>query len=527
MNFGTYLAKQNLVTADNITSALAAQKYCKKPIGRLLKDMGVLSEEKTDEALRDYFSAVEVTPLSDVLNMKPRAIALPDEFSHLRANLYRQGRNRVIYTLTSGITDADLRQLEEMTGQQVKPVFVSPEMMAKLSNRDFGVISSSTSDARLRVIQQDSHHTKTSAYTALYHDAIREAHQAKASDIHIKPTADGVDIIFRVLGTMQRPWQRLSLEHRQPFINEAKRLSNLSIAVSGEAQDSRLSCPDLNIDLRVSLTPSHYGEKIVMRRLDRNRSFSMENLAIASSAKSDFIQALRSENGVILISGPTGSGKTTTLYTAVSSLDREKLNVLTVEDPVEYTLPGITQIGINKKLSFASALRAILRQDPDVILLGEIRDEETADLCFKAASTGHLVLSTVHANGAVEVVQRLLGLGVEKYLLKTCLRFSAAQRIARKLCPSCSSCVPIDEISYCNGSDQGANFRTVGQGCEHCRNGYVDLLPILEYLGPKEIACYADSDFTGEIAPRVSLKKAFYDNAVCGLVDVRELDEID
>lgn len=364
-------------------------------------------------------------------------------------------------------------------------------------------------------------------YGSLYIDAVKAAHRERASDIHIKPTADGVEIIFRVLGSMSAPWKKLGLEHREGFINDVKRLTGLSIGISGKAQDSRVSYPVLKLDLRVNLIPSLYGEKIVLRLLDLSRNFEMQSLALDTQTKEDLLAATNAENGVVLISGPTGSGKTTTLYTLVHSLNREKLNILTVEDPIEYTITGITQIGINKKLSFANALRAILRQDPDVILVGEIRDEETADLCFKAASTGHLVLSTVHANGSVEVVQRLLGLGVEKYLIASCLRFSAAQRIIKTLCQNCSIPAPAEDVPSREASVHEGNYRVAGNGCTQCRSGYVGLVPMLEYMGTSEIEIFASQGFSGASSPRISLKQAFYSNARRGLVDIREVNNFD
>lgn len=364
-----------------------------------------------------------------------------------------------------------------------------------------------------------------SAYARLFRDAVFAAYRAKASDLHIKPTRDGVEICFRVLGQMTAPWKQLALQHRLAFINEAKKLSNLSIAMSGKAQDSRVSFPDLNLDLRVNLIPSLYGEKIVLRLLDLRRSFAMQDLHMQDRAKADLSAALQAASGVILISGPTGSGKTTTLYTAVSSLDRNKLNILTVEDPVEYTIPGITQIGINHKLSFDNALRAILRQDPDVILVGEIRDRETAELCFKAASTGHLVLSTIHANSSVEVVHRLLGLGVERYLIASCLRFSAAQRMVRQICTKCSRSANDSEIPQRENEVEHANFRVAGPGCASCRDGYIGLLPIVEYLASSEITTFAANHFEGPVRPRITLQEAFSHHARQGLVDIREAYE--
>lgn len=358
-------------------------------------------------------------------------------------------------------------------------------------------------------------------YKSLFLDAIRDASLEKASDVHIKPTADGVEIIFRVMGLMNEPWKFIENNHKEAFINEVKRATNLSVASCGRPQDSRVSFPELKREARVNLTPTHYGEKIVLRIFDPNRNFSIQSLGLSDSSERDLIESLSSKNGVILVSGPTGSGKTTTLYSLVHALDRKKLNIVTVEDPVECTISGVTQIGINKKLSFASALRAILRQDPDVILVGEIRDEETADLCFKAASTGHLVLSTIHANDSQAVVQRLLGLGVERYLIENCLRFSAAQRLVKNVCQHCSTLAQPDVIP--TNFKATHTFRVAGKGCHHCKSGYTGFSVLLEYMDAIEIARFAKESFLVATNPKVSLKESFFEKARIGLVDITEV----
>jgi type IV pilus assembly protein PilB len=367
------------------------------------------------------------------------------------------------------------------------------------------------------------------AYTALFRDAIVAAHAQKASDIHIEPTREGICIRFRVFGDMDMPWKILTLEHRQGFINEVKRLVNLSIAVSGKPQDSRVSYANLKLDLRVNLVPVLYGEKIVLRLLDLTRSFLLKDLQIADYAKEDLLAALRAKNGVLLISGPTGSGKTTTLYTVLSALERQKLNIVTIEDPIEYSILGINQTNVNSKVSFAGALRAMLRQDPDVMLVGEIRDEETADLCFKAASTGHLVLSTVHANGAPEVIQRLVNLGIEKYLIESCLRYSAAQRLVKRLCPFCSV-IAAEPLLVALGLDRvensQADFRENGGGCRQCKSGYMGRVLLFEYMGQQEVLNFMASDFSGTDISKVSLESLCLEKAKQGLIDVREVRDI-
>ena len=524
MKFGEYLISESIATEQDVCRALDAQRYSKEKIGRVLVGLGAIDESTLDKAIRGYYSRhfIAIEPFQ-----MPAPSALPNTsgFGENERFVLHKTASGGVYALGVDISDSDLRRIEGVMQTDCRPHYVSREYW----DLTFGHHCSSVQRVALKVVGpqgDDQSLSNKTAYGSLYRDAVHAARRQKASDIHIKPTADGVEICFRVLGQMSEPWKTLAADHRQAFINEVKRLANLSIAVSGKAQDSRVSYPSLDLDLRVNLIPSLYGEKIVMRLLDLSRSFKMDDLRIQERAKEDFLGALKSKSGVVLISGPTGSGKTTTLYTAVSSLDRKKLNILTVEDPVEYTIPGITQIGINRKLSFANALRAILRQDPDVILVGEVRDEETADLCFKAASTGHLVLSTIHANGSVEVVQRLLGLGVEKHLLASCLRFSAAQRIVRQLCPACSMVAPSEKVPERESDVCRSQFRVVGSGCDRCRDGYVGLLPVLEYMDTSEIQNYAANGFTGVASPKVSLKEAFYAFARHGLVDVTEVHEI-
>jgi type IV pilus assembly protein PilB len=244
--------------------------------------------------------------------------------------------------------------------------------------------------------------------------------------------------------------------------------------VSGTPQDARISIPGERLDIRVNLIPSLFGEKLVLRLLDQKKTFSLEKTGLDRNSLSAIQWALSQENGVALFTGPTGSGKSTLLYSALSSLDRAGLNIVTIEDPIEYTFSGITQVQVSSKISMADALRAMLRQDPDVILLGEVRDPETASLCFQAASTGHLVLSTLHANSASEVEARLLSLGIRSDQIKACLRFSSAQRLLGKLCPSCKL------KSHLQG------FRRSAEGCLNCRYGLVGRLPIFEFekIGP-------------------------------------------
>jgi type II secretory ATPase GspE/PulE/Tfp pilus assembly ATPase PilB-like protein len=345
-------------------------------------------------------------------------------------------------------------------------------------------------------------------YGSLFQDLLIRAKEQRASDIHIQPERDGVMVRFRVHGELV-PFKWIPDVHKVIFLQEAKRLSHCSIGISGRAQDARFSIQELSLDVRVNLIPSLFGEKLVFRLLDQSRQFKMDAIGLELDAKSAIENALQCGDGVCLITGPTGSGKTTLLYSALEALNRQAMNIVTIEDPVEYTFPGITQVQVSPRLTFADSLRAMLRQDPDVILVGEVRDRETAELCFQAASTGHLVLSTLHANNSKEVVRRLQGLGVETDAIKSCLRFSSAQRLLPKICAHCSHTVT--DTTLPSSRDLTIAYRKRSQGCGRCERGLIGMVPVVEYI-----------DWTKENSEKemVTLKELAMNRARKGEIDV-------
>ncbi len=267
---------------------------------------------------------------------------------------------------------------------------------------------------------------------------IQEANRLGSSDIHIEIYGDRARIRIRIDGNLI---QRFSIEKQDypELVNKIKIRSNLDISEKRLPQDGRIEYDDF--DIRVSILPTLHGEKIVMRILGHDASsISLEKVGFSPAEKTHYLKGVRKPNGIILISGPTGSGKTTTLYATLKLLNEEKRNIVTVEDPVEYTLEGINQVQLKESigLTFASALRSFLRQDPDVIMLGEIRDGETAQMAIRAALTGHLVLSTIHTNSAWGTISRLIDMGVPPFLLANTMNTSVAQRLVRKLCSNCT-----------------------------------------------------------------------------------------
>lgn len=271
-----------------------------------------------------------------------------------------------------------------------------------------------------------------------FEDILKTATTMGASDIHIEPTVDSIRVRLRVDGNLKTIQKIEDPRLFERFNLQVKRVCAFDMTKHNIPQDARFSVFSLPYDFRASLIPTNYGEKIVLRCLEKNKNFSLKAYPLPDAAKKYLFNALNKWQGLILVSGPTGSGKSTLLYSLLAEIDRESNNVHTLEDPIEYSLDGISQSQINhKELSFASALRSLLRQDPDCILVGEIRDQETAKAAMHAASTGHLILSTIHANSAWQCLERLESYGISRDILEENLIFASAQRLLPKNCPDC------------------------------------------------------------------------------------------
>ena len=326
----------------------------------------------------------------------------------------------------------------------------------------------------------------------LVHNLIAKAVEAQASDIHIEPREDSIRVRYRIDGVLHTV-ETLPLSVRAALSSRVKIMAQLNIAERRLPQDGRIKITvrGHEIDLRVSTMPTLNGESVVLRILDRSTvNLEFPALGFSGAGLDGFERLLREPNGIILVTGPTGSGKTTTLYTALSTLNDNGRKLFTVEDPIEYQLAGVNQIQVNPKigLTFATALRSILRQDPDIVMVGEIRDLETAEMAIRASLTGHLVLSTVHTNSAAATITRLLDMGVEDYLLASSLKGVLAQRLVRKLCSQCASPadVPSAIIAKLAGPGPGnidlSGARTA-KGCDQCRHtGFSGRTTIYELL---------------------------------------------
>ena len=318
-----------------------------------------------------------------------------------------------------------------------------------------------------------------------------QAIKEQASDIHLEPFEKTMRLRYRIDGNLyDKPAPPKTLQ--AAIISRIKIMANLDIAERRLPQDGRfrIKLAGQDVDLRISILPTVHGEKIVMRVLDKSAlNLTLENLGLAPAEQEKFRQAIDAPHGMMLMSGPTGSGKTTTLYVVLNLLNTEDVNIVTVEDPVEYQVTGVNQVQVKPDigLTFANGLRSILRQDPDIVMVGEIRDSETADIAVKSALTGHLVLSTLHTNDAPGAVTRLIDMGIEPFLVSSSLLMACAQRLVRKLCPHCKEVfqVPLEAIQRwgMQPDDVAGNAFYRGRGCGRCKGtGYHGRVPILEVM---------------------------------------------
>ena len=399
-----------------------------------------------------------------------------------------------------------INEIQFITGYGVRPVLATSSEIKKFLDRRYGKTSydevlKKFDDDGMEVVQTDEEidvnelqrETQEAPVVTLVNAILADAARRGASDIHFEPYEKVFRVRFRtdgVLHEIMTPPQRL----KNAMISRIKVMANLDIAERRLTQDGRIKLKGgrgQELDLRVSVLPTLFGEKIVMRLLDKsNLQLDMSKLGFDVKNLEDFKEAIYRPYGMILITGPTGSGKSTTLYSALSELNKTDVNISTAEDPVEYSIMGINQVQVRDDigLNFASCLRSFLRQDPDIIMVGEVRDLETAQIAVKAALTGHLVLSTLHTNDAPSTVDRLINMGVEPFLLTSSINLIVAQRLVRRICNQCKAPVEVSPEALINigvdPAEVAAGFATFqGKGCDNCNTtGYRGRIAIYEVM---------------------------------------------
>src|SRR5690349_21593671 len=463
-----------MVSGRDLADALADQLDLPLAQATDFPELPLLEERLSSKFLRD----VQAVPLREDEEEVALAIADPTDSYALSAVQMASGKRVRPYIAASNDIDAALERLygggKSSMGQIVDNIATRDD------DQDLG----------------DVEHLKDLASEApvirLVNLVLAKALEQRASDIHIEPFENRLIVRYRIDGVLhevESPPRRLSAA----VISRVKIMAALDIAERRLPQDGRikLRIQGKEIDLRVSTVPTMHGESVVMRILDKGGvPLNFESLGFEGEALRKFIEVLDMPHGILLVTGPTGSGKTTTLYTALDRLNKPDVKIVTVEDPVEYQMPGINQIQVKPQidLTFANALRSIVRQDPDVIMIGEIRDLETAQIAVQSALTGHLVLSTVHTNDAPSTVNRLLDMGVEDYLLTSTVIGIQAQRLVRTLCPECNkpyTALPelVAELGLSKFAGGGDITLYHAKGCKQCANtGYVGRISIIEMM---------------------------------------------
>lgn len=486
---------RDLVTAETLARASAVQQESGERLDAVLTRLGLVSEQALAEAIAAA-SGLRLASADDFPAEPVEAQALSPRFLRVARIVPLRSRAEGVEAafvdpLDASVVDAVAYALD----RPVTPLVARAGDLEAALDRLYGAAVEDAAAGDEEADEADLERLKDLASDApvvrAVNGLIARAAEQRASDIHVEPSEDGLLVRFRIDGALKIE-ERLPAALKAPLVSRIKVLANLNIAERRLPQDGRmrLAVRGHEMDLRVATSPTIHGESVVLRLLDRaHLSLDFDILGFDAEMRPRFEEMLAQPHGIVLVTGPTGSGKTTTLYTALSSLNTYERKILTVEDPIEYRLAGICQTQVNPQigLSFAAALRSFLRHDPDVIMVGEIRDLETAQVAVQAALTGHTILSTLHTNSAAAAVTRLLDMGLEPFLLTSTLNGVLAQRLVRRLCPACRVEHPATarELLAVGLEPEPGETVTLWRpaGCEACgRTGFKGRLAILELL---------------------------------------------
>lgn len=489
---GDLLIEAGLITREQLERALEEQKVTGLRLGEVLTRSGILSEEQLIEVMEFQLGIPHVN--LDRFPVDPAAVELVPESLARRYRvlpLRRQG-NRITLAMVDPLDYFAIDDIRMTTGLHVDPVIATRDDIDRALEQYYGLKQSVTEvlkEVQPEQIDEEQVRAEDAPIVRLVNQLIEQAADGRASDVHFDPQQHAVVVRFRIDGVLHT--QMKLPKHLQPVLTaRIKIMANLNIAEHRLPQDGRiqLKVRGRPVDVRVATLPTIFGEKIVLRLLDlRNAVSRIDQLGLSERNREAFLSMIQAPHGIVLVTGPTGSGKTSTLYAALHHLNTESQNIITVEDPVEYQIEGVNQVQVNQAvgLTFAVGLRSILREDPNIIMVGEIRDEETAEIAIRAALTGHLVLSTLHTNDAPGAVTRLMDMGIEPYLIASTLRGVVAQRLVRRICSDCREAYtpPPDELRLLEAHGRTAERLWRGRGCTAChRTGYRGRLAVHELL---------------------------------------------
>ncbi len=535
-SFGEFLLQEKAADSLALQRSQRAATQSGERFDHVLTKLGLVSEADLCDHLGKFLKIPKIdsseTPLEPLLRDQ-----IPEKFIHANRMLPLSvdGR-RLKLAIVDPLEIEPVRALAYSTGYEIELRLLFPAQFEKLwsslyGERQVGLSFVETDQRAQNASEFDLQRLRDIANEApvvrRVNQIIVEAIEARASDIHIEPSLEAVHVRHRIDGAL-RNVQSMPPGLKAAIASRIKIMARLDIAERRLPQDGRikLAIRGVDIDFRVSTLPTAHGESIVLRILDRSQiALDFEKLGFEPGTTSEFRHVMRNPNGIVLVTGPTGSGKTTTLYTALKELTTPDVKVFTVEDPIEYQLAGVNQVQVQPAigLDFPNTLRAILRQDPDIIMIGEIRDSETARIAIQSSLTGHLVFSTLHTNSAASSITRLIDMGVENYLIASSVKAVLAQRLVRRLCAYCA--IPMDNRTVVRAQFSGESFAAPGDclsspsGCAHCNNtGYSGRSTIAELLimnkRMQRLVCESASDDQLEAAARDSGMTSMYH---CGM----------
>jgi len=502
---GEILIARGLISEDVLTQALASQKKSGEPLGEILVQNGVVGEEQVAEAISEQLAIPYVKLSATMIDREVLALVSEETARRLRVLPLFRIENSLSIAMAEPSDVLAIDRLRKLTGLSIQPSVCSKTSLLEAINRFYRVDSSVVQVLRqFEAQKRPTDHVDVEDAAGILGDTasgddtpvvnllnllILQALRDRASDIHIEPDHDCLRVRYRVDGVL-REVSRSSRGIHPAVVSRLKILSKLDVAEKRLPQDGSMSVKHEGkpYDLRVSILPTVLGEKAVIRILDKGSvMLGLDKLSMPAALLEQWKKMIDHPDGIVLVTGPTGSGKTTTLYASLSEINELEVNIVTVEDPVEYGMPIISQVQTNKKagLDFAAALRSILRQDPDIVMIGEIRDLETAEIAIRAALTGHFVLSTLHTNDTTSTITRIVDMGVQPYLVAASVRGILAQRLIRKICGKCRAADPHprpEAVALLGGFPPGTRFYR-GAGCHECRgSGYAGRVGLYELL---------------------------------------------
>ena len=496
---GDILVEYDEATPEQVAAALDAQQNRPARIGEILVEQGVVNERTITAALAEQYGLKVV----DLRKFTPE----PDAIEQLTADVARSTRvlplriaeNGLIVALDDVPTVAVLATLQQHIGRNFGILLAPPSELSRTLESNYRAIAgvdefvtafSRFEESRATAVIDDTIDDDNAPVVRVLNMLLTQAVVDRASDVHIEPQGNALRVRFRVDGALHEALQ-LPANMTQSLVSRIKIMGDMNIVERRRAQDGQFefSAEGRTLDVRVATVPMFWGEKVVLRLLDRKRSvFELPDLGMPTETSQDFSKLIRSPFGMVICAGPTGSGKTTTLYAALNEINHYESNITTIEDPIEYVFPSINQIQINEAadLTFATGLKAILRQDPDIILVGEMRDVETTRIAVQSALTGHLVLSSLHATDAVAALQRFLDMGIESFLIASSVIAVVGQRLVRRNCIHCRTTYQpsAEELAFYEESGGHPKDQFVrGEGCNFCsQTGYQDRVGVFELL---------------------------------------------